>query len=53
MILAGSITAHHLYLTGDMSQADPLAYCKPIPQKSSDRDALIKVVSSGDSRFFL
>ena len=53
MVLAGSITAHHLYLTGDISQADPLAYCKPIPQTPLDRDALIRAVCSGDPKFFL
>jgi hypothetical protein len=49
----GTITAHHLYLTGDDSQTDPLAFCKPIPKKPSDRDALIKAVCSGDPKFFL
>ncbi|KIW88860.1 dihydroorotase, homodimeric type [Cladophialophora bantiana CBS 173.52] len=50
--VAGTITAHHLYLTGDHSQTDPLAFCKPIPKKPSDRDALIKAVCSGDPKFF-
>ena len=53
MDTAGTITAHHLYLTGADSQTDPLAFCKPIPKNPSDRDALIKAVCSGDPKFFL
>ncbi|OCT44097.1 hypothetical protein CLCR_00711 [Cladophialophora carrionii] len=52
MAPAGTITAHHLYLTGQDSQTDPLAFCKPIPKKPSDRDALIKAACSGDPKFF-
>ncbi|OAP56038.1 dihydroorotase, homodimeric type [Fonsecaea erecta] len=51
-LLVRTITAHHLYLTGEDSQTDPLAFCKPIPKKPSDRDALIKAVCSGDPKFF-
>lgn len=50
---AGTITAHHLYLTGDISQAEPLAFCKPTPQTPLHRDALIKAVCSGEPKFFL
>ncbi|KAF8847543.1 Dihydroorotase [Acephala macrosclerotiorum] len=50
--IAGTITAHHLYLTGDISQADPLAFCKPLPQTPLDRDALVKAACSGDPKFF-
>ncbi|KAI1308162.1 Dihydroorotase [Xylaria venustula] len=50
--VAGTITAHHLYLTGDISEVDPHAFCKPIPKTPSDRDALLKAVSSGDPKFF-
>ncbi|RDL32423.1 Dihydroorotase [Venustampulla echinocandica] len=50
--VAGTITAHHLYLTGDISEVDPLAFCKPIPKTAEDRDALIKAASSGDPKFF-
>jgi len=46
MILAASITAHHLYLTENISQADPLAYCKPIPQTPSDQDVLLASCAS-------
>ncbi|TRX98777.1 hypothetical protein FHL15_000119 [Xylaria flabelliformis] len=51
-MVAGTITAHHLYLTGDMSEVDPHAFCKPIPKTPSDRDALLKAVCSGDPKFF-
>ncbi|KXJ85828.1 hypothetical protein Micbo1qcDRAFT_153800 [Microdochium bolleyi] len=50
--VAGTITAHHLYLTGDISHVDPHAFCKPIPKTPKDRDALLKTVASGDSKFF-
>ncbi|KAI0553387.1 dihydroorotase [Xylaria curta] len=50
--VAGTITAHHLYLTGDMSEVDPHAFCKPIPKTPLDRDALLKAVCSGDPKFF-
>ncbi|KAL8387415.1 hypothetical protein RB595_009917 [Gaeumannomyces hyphopodioides] len=50
--VAGTITAHHLYLTGDVSEVDPHAFCKPIPKKPKDRDALVKAVCSGNPKFF-
>ncbi|KAI6784874.1 dihydroorotase-like protein [Emericellopsis cladophorae] len=37
-----TITAHHLYLTGEMSNVDPHAFCKPNPKTPQDRDALPK-----------
>ncbi|KAL9045658.1 MAG: hypothetical protein Q9214_001330 [Letrouitia sp. 1 TL-2023] len=52
LLSVATITAHHLYLTREISEADPLAFCKPIPQTPSDRDALIKAVCSGDPKFF-
>jgi dihydroorotase len=48
----GTITAHHLYLTSE-DCCDPLAFCKPIPKKPTDRDALAGAVCSGDPKFFL
>jgi dihydroorotase len=51
--VGATITAHHLYLTGDVSQVDSLAFCKPIPKTPADRDALLKAVVSGDPKFFL
>lgn len=50
--LVGTITAHHLYSTF-ADCCDPLAFCKPIPKKPTDRDALAKAVCSGDPKFFL
>ncbi|KAI1822801.1 dihydroorotase [Xylaria intraflava] len=50
--VAGTITAHHLYLTGDISEVDPHAFCKPIPKRPEDRDALLKAACSGDPKFF-
>ncbi|KAI0206533.1 dihydroorotase [Astrocystis sublimbata] len=50
--VAGTITAHHLYLTGDISEVDPHAFCKPIPKTTADRDALLRAVCSGDPKFF-
>jgi dihydroorotase len=51
--LIATITAHHLYLTSNESYCDPFAFCKPIPKKPTDRDALIRAVISGNPKFFL
>lgn len=48
-----TITAHHLYLTEHEACCDPFAFCKPIPKKPTDRDALVKAVVSGNTKFFL
>ncbi len=50
---AATITAHHLYLTSDEAACDPLAFCKPIPKKPTDRDALVRAAVGGDPKFFL
>ncbi|KAI1505918.1 hypothetical protein F5X99DRAFT_175173 [Biscogniauxia marginata] len=50
--VGATITAHHLYLTSDDACCDPFAFCKPIPKKPTDRDALIKAVFSDDPKFF-
>ncbi|KAI1205314.1 amidohydrolase 2 [Annulohypoxylon truncatum] len=50
--VGATITAHHLYLTSDDACCDPFAFCKPIPKKPTDRDALVKTVVSGDPKFF-
>ncbi|KAI1337466.1 dihydroorotase [Xylariaceae sp. FL0016] len=50
--VGATITAHHLYLTSHEACCDPFAFCKPIPKKPTDRDALCKAVVSGNSRFF-
>ncbi|KAI1370926.1 amidohydrolase 2 [Hypoxylon crocopeplum] len=50
--VGATITAHHLYLISDDAHCDPFAFCKPIPKRPTDRDALIKTVVSGDPKFF-
>ncbi|KAF4971764.1 hypothetical protein FZEAL_9755 [Fusarium zealandicum] len=50
--VGATITAHHLYLTSHEACCDPFAFCKPIPKKPTDRDALVKAVVSGNSKFF-
>ncbi|KAI0891110.1 amidohydrolase 2 [Annulohypoxylon nitens] len=50
--VGATITAHHLYLTSDDACCDPFAFCKPIPKKPTDRDALVKTVVSGNPKFF-
>ncbi|KAF4120733.1 dihydroorotase [Geosmithia morbida] len=50
--VSASITAHHLYLTGENAEVDPLAFCKPIPKTPADRDALLRTVCSGSPKFF-
>ncbi|OAA50634.1 dihydroorotase [Metarhizium rileyi] len=50
--VAATITAHHLYLTGADACCDPFAFCKPIPKKPTDRDALLKALVSGNPKFF-
>ena len=51
--VAGTITAHHLFLTTDdwakggddnHDMGNPFCYCKPVAKSSRDRDALIKAV---------
>lgn len=51
--VAGTITAHHLYLTVDSWAGDPFNYCKPVAKLPSDRHALIEAATSGDPKFFL
>ncbi|KAH0492282.1 hypothetical protein TgHK011_007243 [Trichoderma gracile] len=50
--VGATITAHHLYLTEHEACCDPFAFCKPIPKKPTDRDALLKAVVSGNPKFF-
>lgn len=53
--LAASITDHHLALTlNDVvgSRVQPHHFCMPVAKRPSDLKALLKVVASGDSRFF-
>lgn len=50
--VGATITAHHLYLTEADACCDPFAFCKPIPKKPTDRDALLKAAVSGNPKFF-
>jgi dihydroorotase len=51
--VAGTITAHHLYLTVDSWAGDPFNFCKPVAKLPSDRLALINAATSGNPKFFL
>lgn len=51
--VAGTITAHHLYLTVDAWVDDPFCYCKPVAKLPSDREALLEAATSGEPKFFL
>lgn len=51
--VAGTITAHHLFLTVDSWVDNPFSYCKPVAKLPSDRAALLKAATSGDPKFFL
>lgn len=51
--VAGTITAHHLYLTVDSWAGDPFNFCKPVAKLPSDRQALIDAATSGNLKFFL
>ena len=48
-----TITPHHLALTVDAWAGQPMNFCKPVAKRASDREALRKVIASGDSHFFL
>ncbi|KKA26179.1 hypothetical protein TD95_003754 [Thielaviopsis punctulata] len=50
--VGATITAHHLYLTEHDACCDPLAFCKPLPKKPNDRDALVQALVSGNPKFF-
>ena len=51
--VAGTITAHHLFLIIDDWANDPFNYCKPVAKLPADRLALIKTAASGNPKFFL
>ena len=51
--VAGTITAHHLFLIVDDWAGDPHCFCKPVAKLPSDRRALLKTAISGDPKFFL
>lgn len=50
--VAGTITAHHLYLTIDDVVGDGLHFCKPVAKQPSDRVQLVQEVVRGGSKFF-
>lgn len=53
--VAATITAHHLLLTLDDVIGDKLRpdhFCKPIPKRPEDRQALIDAAVSDDPKFF-
>lgn len=50
--VAGSITAHHLYLTIDHWAGDPHNFCKPVAKLPADRVALLQAAVSGNPKFF-
>jgi dihydroorotase len=51
--VAGTITAHHLYLTIDSWAGNSFNFCKPVAKLPSDRAALIDAATSGNEKFFL
>ncbi|PSN64441.1 Dihydroorotase [Corynespora cassiicola Philippines] len=51
--VAGTITAHHLFLTIDDWAGDPFCFCKPVAKTPEDRDALLQAVVRSEGRFFL
>ena len=51
--VAGTITAHHLFLTVDDWAGDSLNFCKPVAKLPSDKVALLKAATSGNPKFFL
>ncbi|MBU4422089.1 dihydroorotase [Patescibacteria group bacterium] len=50
--VAGTITAHHLWLTRDDVFSNPHNYCKPPAKSKEDMVALINAVTSGNPKFF-
>ena len=54
--VAGTITAHHLFLTSDDWSKETGSvhnYCKPVAKTPSDRKALLRTATSGNPKFFL
>lgn len=51
--VAGTITAHHLFLIVDDWAGDPHCFCKPVAKLPSDRRALLQTAISGNPKFFL
>ena len=51
--MAGTITAHHLFLIVDDWANDPINYCKPVAKLPRDRETLVRTALSGNPKFFL
>ena len=54
--VAGTITAHHLFLTSDDWSGESGSvhnYCKPVAKSAQDREALLRTAVSGNPKFFL
>jgi dihydroorotase len=54
--VAATLTVHHLITTLDNvigGYLKPHLFCKPLPQRGSDREALIQAATSGNPKFFL
>lgn len=51
--VAGTITAHHLFMIVDDWAGDPHCFCKPVAKLPSDRRALLEAAVSGNPKFFL
>jgi dihydroorotase len=53
--VAATITVHHLLLTFNdcvNERMYPHFFCKPVPKRTADRDALIEAATSGNPKFF-
>ncbi len=54
--VAGTLTVHHMLTTLDDvigNHLKPHLFCKPLPKRALDRDALIQAAISGNPKFFL
>ena len=52
VVVAATITAHHLSLSIDEWAGNPINYCKPVAKLPSDRRALVDAATSGEPWFF-
>ncbi|EPX70761.1 dihydroorotase Ura2 [Schizosaccharomyces octosporus yFS286] len=50
--VAGTITAHHMYITHKDWEKDPHCFCKPVAKTEKDRLALVKAATSRNPKFF-
>lgn len=52
VVVAATITAHHLYLTVDLWAGHPINFCKPVAKLPHDKRALVAAATSGKPWFF-